>query len=169
MELLCFSLQQLESAVQIHLTFQYSCLGLPGLPNLYRSKFLVPFLWALILSYTNSCSPYTHPSTAGEATSYLNDEKQLTIFQKKNPNSNLRSTEVKNSFEGGNQALRTCLLTIMRLWKQIKLHTGEQRPGYVTYPRCKLNLCKTSLFASWSCDLTDGDEQHLNFHYEWGI
>lgn len=169
MELLCFSLQQLESAVQIHLTFQYSCLGLPGLPTLYRSKFLVPFLWALILSYTNSCSPYTHPSTAGEATSYLNDENNLQYFRRKIQTATWGLLKWKIHLKVEIKLSGLALLTIMRLWKQIKLHTGEQRPGYVTYPRCKLNLCKTSLFASWSCDLTDGDEQHLNFHYEWGI
>lgn len=57
-----------------------------------------------------------------------------------------------------------------RVTLKANLHTAEQRSGYVTHSLRKLNLCKMmSLFASRSCDLTDGDNQHLDCHDKWGV
>lgn len=46
-------------------------------------KPLQEYILSSLPSYTNSCSPYTYPSTAGEATSYLNDESNLQYFRRK--------------------------------------------------------------------------------------
>lgn len=163
MELLCCSLfgnlSQLCKSIWHFSTAAYVCQY-----QVYRITARineVPFPCALTLSHRNSHRADTHtPVHRGEYFFLCKRLKQLTVFQKENLTSGLDSTEVKNSFEG------TCLFTTMWLWKQRNLYTAQLRSCYVTQLLCKLNLCKMSLFASRSCDLTDANNKHLNFHYE---